>query len=84
MFVAYSAATGKRLRVLYKYTGPCDWSVDSVLWSDASARHVIGESWTAFQGSPPRVTDRWGVAAAGRFVKFPVAKHGQWYGGPAF
>lgn len=83
MFVAYSASTGKRLRVLYQYTGACDEAVDSVLWSDNSARHVIGEQYL-FQRNPPRVTDRWGVAAAGTFTKFPVAKHGQWYSGPAF
>jgi len=55
-----------------------------VLWSDASARQVIGESWTEFKGNPTRITDRYGVAATGKFVKFPVAKHGQWYSGPAF
>ncbi|TVZ02656.1 hypothetical protein EAS64_28215 [Trebonia kvetii] len=84
MFVAYSAATGKRLRVLYRHPGPCASAVYSVLWSDASARHVIGEAWTTFSGKPPRSTDRYGVAAAGKFTKFPVAKHGQWYSGPAF
>jgi hypothetical protein len=30
------------------------------------------------------VPDRYGVAAAGKFVKFPVAKHAQWYSGQAF
>jgi hypothetical protein len=84
MFVAYSAATGKLLRVLYQYPGPCVGALDTVLWSDNSARHVIGEAQTDFGGNPPVVTDRYGVAAGGKFVKFPVAKHGQWYGGPAF
>jgi len=83
MFVSYSASTGKRLRVLYQYTGPCDEAVDSVLWTDNSARHVIGEQYL-FQRNPPTVTDRWGVAAAGKFTKFPVAQHGQWYSGPGF
>jgi hypothetical protein len=84
MFVAYSAATGKRLRVLYQYPGPCRAALDTVLWSDASARHVIGEAYTSFQTSPPGYTDRYGVATAGKFVKFPVAKHGQVSTGPAF
>src|SRR5262249_32253172 len=83
-FVAYSAATGKRMRVLYRYPGPCRAALDTVLWSDASARHVIGEAYTSFQTNPPGYTDRYGVAAAGKFVKFPVAKHGQGYSGPAF
>jgi hypothetical protein len=84
MFVAYSAATGKLLRILYRYPGPCRSAIYAVLWSDASARHVIGEAWTTFKGNPPRYTERYGVAAAGKFTKFPVAKHGQNYSGPAF
>jgi hypothetical protein len=84
MFVAYSAATGKLLRVLYQYTGACDEGVDTVLWSDDSARHVIGESLTMVQGNPPQHFDRYGVAAGGKFTKFQVAQHGQWYSGPAF
>jgi hypothetical protein len=84
MFIAYSAVTGKRLRVLYRYTGACTLAVYTVLWSDNSARHVIGEALTYFGGNPPRVTDRYGVAAAGKFVKFPVVKHGQFYTEPAF
>jgi hypothetical protein len=83
MFAAYSATTGKLLRVLYQYTGACDEGVDTVLWSDDSARHVIGEQ-TIFLHNPPQNIDRYGVAAAGQFAKFPVAQHGQWYGGPAF
>ena len=80
-FVAYSAATGKLLRVLYQFQGPCRYGIFTVLWSDDAARHVIGESWTAQQGG---LFDRYGVAAAGNFTKFQVAQHGQWYGGPAF
>ena len=83
MFVAYSAATGKLLRVLYQYTGACDEGVDTVLWSDDSARHVIGEQTITQHNSPQRI-DRYGVAAAGKFTKFQVAQHGQWYSGPAF
>jgi hypothetical protein len=83
MFVAYSAVTGKLLRVLYQYTGVCDEGVDTVLWSDDSARHVIGEQ-TLSQRNPLQHTDRYGVAAAGNFAKFQVAQHGQWYSGPAF
>jgi hypothetical protein len=83
MFVACSAVTGKLLRVLYQYTGACDQGVDTVLWSDDSARHVIGEQ-ELFQRNPPQHFDRYGVAAAGKFTKFQVAQHGQWYGGPAF
>jgi RNA polymerase sigma factor (sigma-70 family) len=74
----------QRLRVLYQYTGTCYYGVDTVLWSDNSARHVIGESLTVIQGNPSQHFDRYGVAAGGKFAKFQVAQHGQWYSGPAF
>ena len=83
MFAAYSTATGKLLRVLYQYTGTCDEGIDTVLWTDDSARHVIGEQ-LIFLHNPPQNIDRYGIAAAGKFAKFQVAKHGQWYSGPAF
>ena len=83
MLVAYSAATGQRLRVLYQYKGACDQGVDTVLWSDDSARHVVSEQ-ELFQDNPPEHTDRYGVAAAGNYTKFPVAPLGQWSSGPAF
>ena len=81
MFVAYSAVTGQRLRVVFQYTGTCDYGVDTVLWADDSAEHVIGEQYLSQQH---QLTDRYGVAAAGQFSKFQVAPHGQWYAGPAF
>jgi len=84
MFLAYSAATGRLLRVLYRYTGPCITAEFTVLWSDNAARYVVGEAQTQFQRTPFRATDRYGVAAGGKFVKFPVVKPGRWDGGPAF
>jgi Sigma-70 region 2 len=63
--------------------GTCDSGVDTVLWSDDSARHVLGEQ-QLFQRNPRQYTDRYGVAAAGQFAEFPVPQHGQWYSGPAF
>jgi hypothetical protein len=84
MFVAYSAATGKRLRVLYQYTGACTSAEDSVLWSDDSAQHVIGERQITFQRNPLHYTDGYGVAAAGKFTQFPFRQLGQWFSGPAF
>jgi hypothetical protein len=82
MFVAYSAVTGERLRVLYQYTGACDEGVDTVLWADDSARHVIGEQ-RLVQGD--QHFDRYGVASAGKFTKFQVVPPlSQWNSGPAF
>jgi hypothetical protein len=84
MFVAYSAATGQRLRVLYQYTGPCQSGSNTVLWSDDSARHVVGERQITFPGKPIRYNDQFGVAAAGEFAPFSVTLTNQWYSGPAF
>lgn len=84
MLVAYSAATGKRLRVLYQSTGPCQSGSNTVLWSDDSAQHVVGERQRTFPGKPLQYTDQYGVAAAGTFAPFTVVTHGQWYSGPAF
>jgi hypothetical protein len=84
MFVSYSAATGKRLRVLYQYPGACQSGLNTVLWSDDSAQHVIGERQITFQDHPLHYTDGYGVAAAGKFTQFPFRQLGQWYSGPAF
>jgi hypothetical protein len=84
MYVAYSAVTGQRLRVIYQYSGACQSGVETVLWSDDSAQHVVGESQLSVPGNQPRETDQYGVTAAGSFATFPVAQHGQWYSGPAF
>jgi hypothetical protein len=81
MYVAYSAVTGKRLRVLYEYTGTCDEASETVLWADASARHVIGEQDVQDPGAH---YDRYAVIAPGTFTKFPVLPLGQWSSGPAF
>jgi hypothetical protein len=43
VFTAYSARTGKPVRVLYRYRGACSSGLTGVLWTDASARYVIGE-----------------------------------------
>lgn len=81
MYVAYSAVTGKRLRVLYQYTGTCDEAWETVLWSDASAQLVIGEQEVLI---PDEHYDRYAVIAPGTFTKFPVLPLGQWSSGPAF
>ena len=81
MYVAYSAVTGKRLRVLYAYTGTCDEASETVLWADASAQLVIGEQEVLDADSH---YDRYAVIAPGTFTKFPVLPLGQWSSGPAF
>ena len=54
------------------------WTNNFPLWSDDSARHVVGESQTTFTGNPPQFSLTFGVAAAGEFAKFqaPLAESG--------
>jgi hypothetical protein len=82
MYVAYSAATGQRLRTLYQYAGACG-SLNTVLWTDDSARHVIGETELSFPGDPDG-TDQYGLVTGTAFGKLPVPNLMQWYSGPTF
>ncbi|HEY0932811.1 MAG TPA: hypothetical protein VGD91_03625 [Trebonia sp.] len=84
VFIAYSAATGKRLRVLYQYPGTCYSTRNIVLWADDSARHVLGENLVTVRENPGPDTDRYGVAVAGGFAKFTVLGLSQSSAGPAF
>ena len=82
MYVAYSAATGQRQRALYQYAGACG-SDNAVLWTDDSARHVVGETELSFPGDPVG-TDQYGLVTGGVFGQLPVPHLMQWYSGPAF
>jgi hypothetical protein len=42
-FTAYSARTGKAVRVLYRNRGACSRGVTLVAWTDASARYIVGD-----------------------------------------
>jgi hypothetical protein len=72
-FTAYSARTGKPVRVLYKYQGPCSNGETAVLWTDSSARYVIGVTETNLgNGEPGR---QLGVINDGRIrlLKLPAS-----------
>lgn len=43
-FTAYSVRTGKPVRVLYQYRGACHNGLSVLLWTDDSARYIIGET----------------------------------------
>ena len=49
-FTAYSARTGKPVRVLYQYRGACSNGLAAVLWAGSSARDIIGVTETDFIG----------------------------------
>jgi hypothetical protein len=40
---AYSARTGKPVRVLYRYRGACRNGLTTVGWTDPSARYIVGD-----------------------------------------
>lgn len=73
-FTAYSVRTGRPVRVLYRYPGPCSSGLAEVLWTDASAKYVIGalEIDVANQGG--QQTGRLGVIIDGRLRPLPMAK----------
>jgi hypothetical protein len=41
-FTAYSVRTGKLVRVLCQYRGACHNGLSTLLWTDDSARYIIG------------------------------------------
>jgi hypothetical protein len=72
-FTAYSVRTGKPVRVLYKYTGPCSNGLSYVLWTGASARYVIGVTEiNPYSGGKP--TGQLGVITDGRISLLKLPK----------
>jgi hypothetical protein len=47
---AYSARTGRPVRVLYKFRGACSDGLAAVLWTDSSAKSIIGATETDLPG----------------------------------
>jgi hypothetical protein len=76
VIAAYSASTGKLIRVLEKYPHSC-LNADSVpLWSAPGAKDVIGVFWSnnSLFGQPiGEVT--FGVSAGGQFTELPLPQN---------
>ena len=74
-FTAYSARTGKPVRVLYKYQGPCSSGETAVLWTDSSARYVIGATLTDSGNQGGKQASQLGVITDGhlRPLKLPAS-----------
>jgi hypothetical protein len=47
---AYSARTGRPVRALYKFRDACSDGLAAVLWTDSSARSIIGATETDLPG----------------------------------
>lgn len=71
---AYSVATGKLVRVLYRYQGTCSLGFAVVVWakSAALAIGVITVSKLAAPPSPGPFTVRAGVVTPGKFASLPI------------
>jgi hypothetical protein len=74
-FTAYSAATGKPVRVLYQYRGACSNGLTSVPWTSASATEIIGEIAANRDGSS-QPADQIGVITNGHIRLFKIANTG--------
>ena len=74
-FTAYSARTGKPVRVLYKDQGPCSNGETAVLWTDSSARYVIGATETNLGNQGGKQAGQLGVITDGhlRPLKLPAS-----------
>ena len=74
-FTAYSARTGRPVRVLYKYQGPCSNGETAVLWTDSSARYVIGATLSDCGNQGGKQASQLGVITDGhlRPLKLPAS-----------
>ena len=72
---AYSARTGRPVRVLYKFRGACSDGLAAVLWTDSSARSIIGATETDLPGgtNTPHA-GQIGVITDGHLRPFKLAK----------
>jgi hypothetical protein len=72
---AYSARTGRPVRVLYKFQGACSDGLAAVLWTDSSARSIIGATETDLPGitNTPHA-GQLGLITAGHLRPLKLAK----------
>ncbi len=72
-FTAYSVRTGKPVRVLYQYQGPCSNGETAVLWMNASGTEIIGATQTDVANQGGQHAGQVGVMTGGhiRLLKLP-------------
>lgn len=78
-FVSYPAATGKPLKVLYRYPGRCLNGQPIVLWTDPAGSRAIAFLLLALKGKPASAGDLFGVVGAGGFTPLPPLVTGNGY-----
>ena len=70
-YTGYSTATGKPLRVIYRFDGPVLNANLQVLWTDPSGSHAIAHLLIALKGVKVPGGDKFGVIGGGRFTPLP-------------
>ena len=74
VFASYSTATGKQLKVLYRYQGECLNGRGDVLWTDPTGSHVVAFIGLALKGKVASTPagNLFGVVADGHFTPLPA------------
>jgi hypothetical protein len=85
-FTAYSVRTGKPVRVVYQYRGPCHNGISEVLWLNASGTEIIGSTQTDVANQGGQHAGQVGVMTGGhiRLLKLPKSVPSDYYGIIAF
>jgi hypothetical protein len=85
-FTAYSVRTGKPVRVMYQYPGTCSDGQTFVLWTDTSARSIIGATEVNLTQESGKQSGQLGVISDGRIrlLKLPKSVSPTDYGTIAF
>lgn len=73
-FTAYSARTGRLVRVLYQYRGACSNGLSSVLWTDSSGSSIIGATETDLANQGGKQASELGVITDGHIRLLKLAK----------
>jgi hypothetical protein len=73
-FTAYSVRTGKPIRVLYQYRGACHNGLSFLLWTDESARYIIGATEINVANEGGRQAARLGVISNGHIRLLEISK----------
>ena len=73
-FTAYSVRTGKPVRVLYQYRGACHNGLSVLLWTDDSARYIIGTTVINVANQGGKQAVQLGVISNGHIHLLEISK----------
>jgi hypothetical protein len=73
-FTAYSVRTGKPVRVLYQYRGACHNGLAVLLWTDDSARYIIGATEINVANQGGKQAAQLGVISNGHIRLLEISK----------